>query len=304
MKDAGRLAAGCNIFDSRFLRHASHSPAGPRVPPQAHLRCSSPPGGMKLETAAEFGAVFRAFAFNRSIIAYSCCAPARSNRMYNCVAFERLWVIGKRGSSLNYAAWPCSRELFYQPNSPFHTLLGITAGISINLFCDGTGSTDRPFKGTPDGDSERLLDTRTNFERRLSFRFVAHVARRFFAACADRIDIAALRFCETLARKRHPVVVVVAARFQSGCAVVVTGENGSELAAWTGSAVYIFCFSFALETILRIAANPLRACNQIRAAPFRKNSAITGCYFLLRGIARGRFLWIRRIPLLPFVILC
>src|ERR1700694_378415 len=196
------------------------------------------------------------------------------------------------------------RVSLIQANGSWHTLLGITAGISVDFFCGGRRSVDRFFKGTPGGDPEVLLDTRTNFERRFSFRFVAHVARRFLAACADRIDIAALRFGETLARKRHPVVVIVATRFQSGCAVVVAGENGSELAARTSSPVSLFCFSFALETGLRIAANPLRACNQIRAAPFGKNSAITGCYFLLRVFARGRFLWLRRILLLLLVILC
>jgi len=27
---------------NRFLRHSSHSPACPSVPPQAHFRCKSP----------------------------------------------------------------------------------------------------------------------------------------------------------------------------------------------------------------------------------------------------------------------
>ena len=87
------------------------------------------------------------------------------------------------------------------------------------------------------------------------------MAGRFFATRADRVDIAAFRFGETLAGKRHPVVVVVATRFQSGCAVVVAGENRTELATWTGIAVYVFGFPFALESVLRIAANPLRACH-------------------------------------------
>jgi hypothetical protein len=66
---------GADAFPARrcsfFLLHASHSPVGPGVPPQAHLRCSSPPAEIERETAAEFGAVLGVLAFNRCIIAYS-----------------------------------------------------------------------------------------------------------------------------------------------------------------------------------------------------------------------------------------
>jgi hypothetical protein len=46
------LARRCSFF----LRHSSHSPDGPGVPPQAHLRCNGPPRtGVKDEGSAGFG---------------------------------------------------------------------------------------------------------------------------------------------------------------------------------------------------------------------------------------------------------
>jgi len=80
------MAARC----SRFLRHDSHSPVGPGVPPQAHLRCRRP-----LRTGVKIGgALDEVLALDWSV-ALIVGVPQRRRGRFAC----RLTRVSERQSS-------------------------------------------------------------------------------------------------------------------------------------------------------------------------------------------------------------